>query len=62
MYALHVEYEFKHLKLVDCFDISTSNDSFYCIPTQKDIVTKLCLATEEMYKIATEVKEKTAIK
>ena len=54
IYGLHVEYQFKHLKYVDCFDISTINDSIYCIPTQRDIVTKLALATEEAFKIANE--------
>ena len=57
MYGLHVEYSFKHLKHVDCFDVSTSNDSFYCVPNQKDVITKLGLATEEMFKILNEKKE-----
>ena len=54
IYGLHIEYEFKQLKYVDCFSVSTNNDSFYCIPSQKDVVTKLMLATEEMFKIANE--------
>ena len=47
--SLHVEYDFGPLKAVDCLDISTENDSFYCIPTKKNILTKLAFATEEIY-------------
>ena len=47
--SLHVEYEFGPLKNVDCLDISTENDSFYCIPTKKNVITKLAFATEELY-------------
>lgn len=51
-YSLHIEYEFGHLKGVDCFEVPTKNDSIYCIPTEEYMVTKLSLATEEAYKIA----------
>lgn len=54
LYSLHIEYGFNQLKGVDCFEISTTNDSFYCVPKQKDMVTKLALATEEAFKIANE--------
>lgn len=47
--SLHVEYDFGPLKGVDCVDISTENDSFYCIPTKKDVITKLAFATEILY-------------
>ena len=47
--SLHVEYEFAPLKNVDCLDISTENDSFYCIPTKENVITKLAFATEELY-------------
>ena len=47
--SLHVEYDFGPLKKKDCLDISTENDSFYCIPTKKNILTKLAFATEEIY-------------
>jgi hypothetical protein len=30
-------------------DISTENDSFYCKPTKKDVITKLAFATEILY-------------
>ena len=47
--SLHVEYDFGPLKKVDCLDISTENDSFYCIPTQENVITKLGFATEILY-------------
>ncbi len=49
--SLHVEYDFPHVKPFDCVDISTENDSFYCFPTKENVVTKLSLATEEIYRI-----------
>ncbi len=52
LYSLHIEYQFTHLKGVDCFEIPTKHDSIYCIPTEKYMVTKLSLAVEEAYKIA----------
>lgn len=54
--SLHVEYDYCYIKPYDCFDVSTENDSFYCYPTQKNIVTKLAFATEEIYRVN---KEKT---
>ena len=54
LYSLHIEYGFNQLKGADCFEISTTNDSFYCMTKKKDIVTKLALATEEAFKIANE--------
>ena len=47
--SLHIEYEFGPLKKRECLDISTENDSFYCCPTKKNVVTKLSFATEELY-------------
>ena len=47
--SLHVEYDFGPLKKGDFVDISTENDSFYCRPTRKDVITKLAFATEELY-------------
>ena len=54
MYGLHIEYDYCYIKPFDCVDISTDKDSFYCYPTQQNVVTKLSLATEEIYKIAME--------
>ena len=47
--SLHIEYDFRQLKPLDCFDISTEKDSFYCYPTVDNVCTKLALATEEIY-------------
>lgn len=49
MNSLHVEYDYCYIKPFDCFDISTENDSFYCYPTQQNVITKLAFATEEIY-------------
>lgn len=54
LYSLHVEYQFTHLKGVDCFELPTKHDSIYCIPTEQYMITKLALATEEAYKITKE--------
>ncbi len=61
LYTLHNEFAFKKLGKIDCFDVSVKDDSFYCIPSKKDVVTKLMLATEEMYKIVSDKKEKTTV-
>jgi hypothetical protein len=47
--SLHVEYDFGPLGKRDFVDISTENDSFYCCPVQKNIITKMAFATEEIY-------------
>lgn len=47
--SLHVEYDFGPLDKQDYVDISTENDSFYCRPTRKNVITKLAFATEELY-------------
>ena len=52
--SLHIEYDFLRYKPFDCIDISTENDSFYCYPTKKNVITKLAFATEEIFKIAYE--------
>lgn len=51
MYGVHIEYDYCYVKPFDCIDISTEKDSFYCYPTKQNVVTKLSLATEEIYKI-----------
>ena len=53
--SLHIEYDYCYIKPLDCFDISTEKDSFYCYPqTKENVVTKLAFATEEIYKMSTE--------
>ena len=53
--ALHIEYDYCYLHPVDCLDISTENDSFYCYPqTRKNVMTKLAFATEILHQRAKE--------
>ena len=52
--SLHVEYGFPHIRPEDCLDLSTENDSFYCFPSKRNVVTKLAFATEEIYHLAQE--------
>lgn len=47
--SLHVEYDYFRIKRADCLDISTEKDSFYCYPSQENVVTKLAFATEEIF-------------
>lgn len=54
LYTLHNEFLYKKLGKADCFDVSVKDESLYCIPSQKDVVTKLMLATEEIYKIVSQ--------
>ncbi len=59
MNSLHVEYDFGPLKKFDYVDISNENDSFYCRLTDRNRLTKLAFATEEIYlKIQKEIKQK----
>lgn len=55
MYGLHIEYDYCYVKPEDCVDISTDKDSLYCYPmNKKNVVTKLSLATEELFRIKAE--------
>lgn len=49
MYAVHIEYDYCYIRPEECIQISTLNDTFVCYPTKKNAVTKISLATEEMY-------------
>lgn len=51
LFTLHNEFICGKLDKSDAFDVSVKNDSFYCIPSKKDVVLKLMFATEEAYKI-----------
>lgn len=48
LYSVHIEYQylFKH---GDCIDLNTINDTWYIYPSGKFNVTKMALATEELY-------------
>ncbi len=49
-YSCHIEYEYLG-KFGDCIDLNTLKDTWYCYPQGKNFsVTKIALATEEMYK------------
>ena len=50
--GLHIEYDYCYLRPEDCLDISTEDDSYYCYPTQQNVVTKLAFATEILYQRA----------
>ena len=49
MYSCHIEYDYN--KTGDCIDLSTLSDTYYIYPLGRDFsVTKIALATEELYK------------
>ncbi len=53
MYGCHIEYDY--MGKGDCVDLSTMHDTFYIYPlNKKNVVTKLSLAVEELYKIKKE--------
>ncbi len=55
MYSCHIEYEY--FKKGDCIDLSTLHDTYYIYPQGRNFsVTKMALATEELYKLYTEEK------
>ena len=62
MYGVHIEYDYCYLRPEDCIDISTDKDSFYCYPQKHNVVTKLSLATEEIFKIHMEKVKKEKVK
>lgn len=51
MYGVHIEFDYCYIRPDPCIQISTSNDTFVCFPTKKNVVAKLLFATEELYKI-----------
>ena len=59
-YACHVEYKYRFGWNRDCINLNTIDDTWYIFPEDKDIrVTKIALATEEIYnKLMAEKNEK----
>lgn len=57
--SLHIEYDWCYVKPLDCVDISTENDSFFCYPKKENVVTKMAFATEILYEKAMENTRKT---
>ena len=47
--SLHVEYDYYRIRRDDCFVINTEDDCYFCYPKNKHVVTKLAIATEEIY-------------
>lgn len=53
-YSVHIEYEYLG-KYGDCVDLNTLEDTLYVYPEcEKFSVTKISLATEEIYKLLNE--------
>ena len=51
LYSLHIEYDYLG-KGADCIDLSTLEDTYYLYPVhEKNVVTKLHFATEELFKV-----------
>lgn len=49
-YGVHIEYEYLG-QFGDCVDLNTLDNTYYVYPERKDFsVTKISLATEEIYK------------
>jgi F420-0:gamma-glutamyl ligase len=54
MYSCHIEYDY--MGKGDCIDLSTLDDTYYIYPKIKDwSATKISLAVEEMYGLASGV-------
>ena len=53
MYGVHIEFDYNNFKnRIPCVHISIANDSFVCFPDKdKNVVSKLLFATEELHKI-----------
>lgn len=50
--SLHIEFDWFRIRRDDCIDVSTEDDSFYCyFKNAKNVVMKLELATEAIYKL-----------
>ncbi|MBQ8392958.1 MAG: hypothetical protein IJX51_04210 [Clostridia bacterium] len=56
MYGVHIEYDYCYIRSEECIQISTMDDTFICYPSEKNRVTKLSIATEELYKVKQEEK------
>lgn len=54
-FAVHVEYSYRFGKYRDCIDMNTLDDTWYVFPEKQEFsVTKVSLATEEMFKYYSE--------
>ena len=61
LYSCHIEYDYLG-KYGDCVDLNTANDTLYCYPQNCDFsVTKMALATEELYQYHWETETKRKV-
>lgn len=58
MYGVHIEFDYCYIKPKPCVQISLSDDTFVCFPSKENVVMKLLFATEELYKVEMEEREK----
>ena len=58
MYGVHIEFDYCYIKPEPCVQISVSDDTFVCFPNKRNVVMKLLFATEELYKVEMEEREK----
>lgn len=62
-YAVHVEYNYRFGNFKDCVDLNTLEDTWYVFPEGNEFsVTKISLATEEIYKEIWRQRKLTAAK
>ena len=55
--SIQVEYDHVHIKPFDCFVINTEDDTYFIYPSKKNVITKLAIATEEIYKFNLTIKK-----
>ena len=55
--SIQVEYDHVHIKPYDCFVINTEDDTYFIYPSKKNVITKLAIATEEIYKFNLTIKK-----
>ena len=55
--SMHIEYDY--LGGGDCVDLSLPDESYWCYLSQRDAITKLSFATEEIFFLAREQSKKT---
>lgn len=48
---MDIEVNYRNKRRYNTAKYPMENDSFYCYPTKENVVTKLALATEEIYAI-----------
>ena len=59
LYGCHIEYDYKGRG--DCVDLNTLDDTFYLFPQEPGVaVTKIALATEELYRLRARTRELAA--